>query len=90
MLCTLMVNQKNAMRENFTINTAYFSSNFRAEIERHMSLKTLEMVFPGVQISKFPGGGYLRTSLHMRGFYGAPVTKYPGSAPAGRHIQALA
>ena len=63
-----MVNQKNAMRENFTINTVYFSSNFRAEIEGHMLLKTLEIVFPGVQISKFPGGAYPRTPLHMRGF----------------------
>ena len=52
-LCILMVNQKNAMRENFTIKTVYFSSNFRAEIEKHMSLKTLEIVFPGAQISKF-------------------------------------
>ena len=68
MLCILMVNQKNAMRENFTINTVYFSSNFRAEICRAYVAENSGNRVSGRPEFKISRGRIPRTPVHMRGF----------------------
>jgi hypothetical protein len=37
------------------------------ELEQKSSLRTQDIAFPRSYISQFPGGGYLRTPLQMRG-----------------------